>query len=66
MTADACNRPVMAGPVEATAAGNLLLQARAAGDIDSIADAREVVRRSFDISDYEPADVASWDAAFTI
>ena len=64
MTADACNRPVIAGPVEATAAGNLLLQARAAGDIDSIADAREVVRRSFEISDYEPTDVAPWDDAF--
>jgi rhamnulokinase len=63
MTADACNRPVIAGPVEATAAGNLLLQARAAGDIDSIADAREVVRRSFEISDYEPTDVAPWDDA---
>ena len=64
MTADACNRPVVAGPVEATAAGNLLLQARAAGDIGSIADAREVVRRSFEINDYAPVDVAPWDDAF--
>jgi rhamnulokinase len=63
-TADACQRQVIAGPIEATALGNLLVQAIAAGDIGSIAEAREVVRRSFDIESYEPQNADVWDAAF--
>src|SRR5262249_29701519 len=47
MTANACQRRVLAGPVEATAIGNALMQAVAAGEIGSIAQAREVVRTSF-------------------
>ena len=45
--ADACGRRVVAGPVEATAIGNVMMQAVAAGDVASIAEAREVIRRSF-------------------
>src|SRR5208282_5961173 len=45
-TADACQRPVVAGPVEATAIGNLLVQARADGELASLAEMRDVVRRS--------------------
>jgi rhamnulokinase len=63
MTADACARPVMAGPVEATAIGNLLLQAVAARDLGSIADAREVIRQSFPIVEYLPGDPSPWDDA---
>ncbi len=62
-TADACHRRVLAGPVEATAIGNLLVQAIASGDIGSIGQAREVVRRSFDVECYEPRDSAAWDEA---
>src|SRR5262249_54596380 len=62
-TADACARPVHAGPVEATAAGNVLLQAMARGRIDSLADARAVVARSFPVTVYEPRDTAAWDDA---
>ena len=54
MTADACNRPVVAGPIEATAIGNLMMQAVAAGDVGSIAEAREVVRNSFEVTQYAP------------
>ena len=43
MTADACEREVIAGPVEATAIGNILVQAMATGDIKSLADARAIV-----------------------
>jgi rhamnulokinase len=64
MTADACGVPVIAGPVEATAAGNILVQAMALGSIKSLADAREVVRRSFDVKHYEPRDTKSWDEAY--
>jgi len=54
LAADATGRPVVAGPVEATAAGNALMQALALGHVGSLAEAREVVRRSFDIATYEP------------
>ncbi|MGE3822403.1 MAG: rhamnulokinase family protein [Isosphaeraceae bacterium] len=62
-TADACGREVHAGPVEATAAGNVLLQMMARGKINSLADARAVVARSFPVVVYDPRDTAAWDAA---
>ena len=62
-TADACGRPVYGGPVEATAAGNVLLQAMARGKLGSIADARAVVARSFPVVVYEPRDTAAWNEA---
>jgi sugar (pentulose or hexulose) kinase len=63
MTADACNRPVVAGPIEATAIGNILVQAMATGDVRTIADARQIVSQSFDVKRYEPTDTAAWDRA---
>jgi rhamnulokinase len=63
-TADACGRPVHAGPVEATAIGNILMQAIGRGRLGSIADLRGVVARSFPVTVYEPRDTAAWtDAA---
>ena len=63
-TADACGRPVHAGPVEATAIGNILMQAIGRGRLGSIADLRKVVARSFPVTVYEPRDTAAWtDAA---
>jgi rhamnulokinase len=59
-TADACARPVVAGPVEATAAGNVLTQAIGLGVLCSLAEAREVVRRSFDVVTYEPRNPEAW------
>jgi rhamnulokinase len=64
MTADACNRPVVAGPIEATAIGNILVQAIATGDVKSLADARSIVRESFEVKRYEPRETASWDRAY--
>jgi len=63
-TADACGRMVLAGPVEATAIGNVMIQAVAAGAVGSIAQAREVVRRSCTVETYEPKQTAAWDAAY--
>jgi rhamnulokinase len=63
-TADACGRVVLAGPAEATAIGNVLVQATAAGDVASIVQARDVVRASFPPQRYEPTDRAKWDEAF--
>jgi rhamnulokinase len=64
MTADACGRKVVAGPIEGTAIGNILVQAMATGDIRSLADARAVVRSSFDVKKYEPRETAKWDKAY--
>ena len=61
MTADACGRPVVAGPIEATAIGNILVQAMATGDVKSLADAREIVRDSFDVKRYEPNASKQWE-----
>jgi rhamnulokinase len=63
-TADACNRPVMAGPTEATAIGNVLVQALGLGVLGSLADAREVVRHSFEVVRYEPQSAESWNAPY--
>ncbi len=62
-TADACGRPVHAGPVEATAIGNVLVQAMGRGKIGSLADLRAIVARSFPVTVYEPSEPAAWDAA---
>jgi rhamnulokinase len=61
LTADACNRTVMAGPVEATAIGNLLVQAIGLGILGSLADAREVVRQSFEVRSYLPHHAEAWE-----
>jgi rhamnulokinase len=52
--ADACQRPVIAGPVEATAMGNLLVQVRAHGELGSLAEIRAVVRDSSEVRTFEP------------
>ena len=54
LTADACQRPVYAGPVEATSVGNLLVQAKGAGEFSNLSEIREVVRRSFTIKEFHP------------
>jgi rhamnulokinase len=59
-TADACDRPVEAGPVEATAIGNVLTQAMGLGLIGSVADVREVVRSSFEVQTYTPRQPQAW------
>jgi rhamnulokinase len=64
LTADACNRIVLAGPVEATAIGNLLVQALGLGLVGSLADARRVVRDSFQVERFEPRQPERWAAAW--
>ncbi len=54
LTANATGLPVSAGPVEATAIGNLAVQAIAAGELASVAEARELAARSFPITSFEP------------
>jgi len=64
MVADACGRRVVAGPVEATAAGNLLVQAMALGVLGSLREGRELVRRSLAIDTYEPVSTEGWEDAW--
>jgi len=64
LTADATGRPVVAGPAEATAVGNIIVQALALGEVSSLSEARALVRRSFDLATYEPRERASWDEAY--
>ncbi|NIV38923.1 MAG: rhamnulokinase [Anaerolineae bacterium] len=62
--ADATGRTVVAGPVEATAIGNILVQALALDHVASLSEARALVRRSFDVETFEPGDTAGWDEAY--
>ena len=64
LTADATNRSVVTGPIEATAIGNVLMQAVALGHLKSLDEARAVVRHSFKPETYEPQPSDRWDAAY--
>jgi rhamnulokinase len=63
MTASATNRPIIAGPAEATALGNALMQWYGLGEIDSIAQARTLVGQSVEPMTYQPTDVLLWEEA---
>lgn len=64
LAANATGRSVIAGPVEATAIGNILIQAIAMGEISSLAEGRVIVKDSFDVETYEPINTAAWDEAY--
>jgi len=63
-TADAAGRTVIAGPVEATALGNIIGQALALGLVGSLEEARGLVAASFKLEVYEPRPSAAWDEAY--
>lgn len=63
-TANAIGRPVIAGPVEATATGNLIAQLIALGELAGLKEGREIVRRSLPVVEYTPAVTAAWDDAY--
>jgi sugar (pentulose or hexulose) kinase len=65
LTADATCRRVITGPVEATAIGNILMQAIGLKHLDSLAEARNVVRTSFIPDVYEPQKLVNWDEAYS-
>jgi rhamnulokinase len=62
--ANATGRRVVAGPVEATAIGSVLMQAMALKQIKSLDEGREIVRRSFDAATHNPKNAGVWDEAF--
>jgi rhamnulokinase len=61
--ANACGRPMIAGPVEATVLGNLLVQARSHGEIHSLSEIRAAVRESSEVTQYDPDNAADWQDA---
>jgi rhamnulokinase len=63
-TADCTGRCVVAGPAEATAFGNILVQAMGAGELDSLNEVRAVVRRSGSLQEFEPRTTAEWKRAY--
>lgn len=63
-TADALGMPVLAGPEEATAVGNLMVQAMGLGIIKSMRQALPIIKQAFPIREYKPRDTASWDKAY--
>lgn len=63
-TADATGRQVIAGPVEATALGNALMQALALGHLGSLSEGRQAIGRSFETVSYEPHGTEAWDEAY--
>lgn len=63
-TANACGRPVLAGPADASALGNILVQMLAHGEISSIRQGRGLLQTSFPCKEYLPADTARWEVAY--
>ena len=63
-TANAIGIPVVAGPSEATAIGNVMIQAMAAGEATDVAGMRQLINRSIPLKTYQPQDMDAWDAAY--
>ena len=64
LTADAIGVPVIAGPTEASAIGNIMLQAKAMGKVSSLTEIREIIGKSFDVKTYLPSPKLDWDKAY--
>ena len=63
-TADATNLPVFSGPVEATAIGNIMVQAMALGEVGSLEEIRTIVRESTESRCFEPGPAGQWERAY--
>ncbi len=63
-TANATGRTVVAGPVEATALGNIAMQMMATGAVSSLREARAVIGRSFPVDRFEPSEVDQWETHY--
>ena len=64
--ANAINRPVLAGPYEATAIGTLIVQMVADGELADLWEGRELIRRSFPVKTFLPQDTAEWDDKYQV
>ena len=63
-TANAINRPVVAGPIEATSIGNLAVQLISLGEVKNLQEARQLIANSFPQEVYMPENPAAWDDAY--
>lgn len=63
-TANSCGVEVLAGPQEGTALGNIMVQAKAAGEMKDLWDMRKVIANSLNLKRFSPADKEIWDAAY--
>ncbi len=63
-TANAVSVPVVAGPSEATAIGNVMMQALATGAATNVASMRQLINRSISLKTFQPQDVEDWNAAY--
>jgi rhamnulokinase len=62
--ADATGKKIIAGPAEATAIGNILMQAKATGQIKTLTEARKLVRNSFELKKYQPQNAPLWEKQY--
>ena len=65
MTANAIGIPVIAGPQEGTAIGNIMMQAQATGGVTNIWEMRRIIAHSIEMQRYEPKDKDAWDPAYS-
>jgi len=63
-TANATGKRVITGPIEATASGNILMQAKATGQIKSLVELRQIVRNSFELKEYQPKETSLWEEKY--
>lgn len=63
-TSNTMGLKLIAGPIEATAAGNILMQAYGFGEISGLSELREVVRNSFELKTYQPVDTEIWESQY--
>lgn len=63
-TANVLKKPVICGPIEATAIGNLMVQAMALGEVENQGEMRQLVKDSFPTEDYLPKNTVAWDDAY--
>ena len=64
LTSDATGLKVVAGPTEATAIGNILIQAKSLGYVDSVKEIRRIIAGSFELVQFIPSDELDWDSAY--
>ena len=64
MTANSIGIPVLTGPVEGTAIGNIMLQAKASGMVSDMFQMRKIIAGSIDLNTYLPSDTQAWDQAY--
>lgn len=62
--ANATGKKVITGPVEATAIGNIVMQARAAGQLTGLAQARKIIRNSIEMKEYQPEETGLWQRQY--